>query len=220
MVNWLSGVSAGVNILLTLLLLLVGAAILFAVLFLSQFKHQARFRIKVDGGELILDRKFREYTDKANVRWLHCLKKVAGRSKFELPPVECIRFNEQGKRIVDGLVDDNGTVTWLRLNSKTNILEPFKTEDRLILQTEFERALDRKGKTWKEIIQNAIPVIVLGLVVVVGLIFSGEIMGKYTVVLEKQAQITQTQQKITEKLYQIETHQQIVTGVDLNNPPN
>lgn len=197
-----------------ILIMAVVAAALFYFLFFRQFKNHVRIRVVSGNRSIIIDDKARVINDGGVKKW----QLLRRREKIPLPPAKALSVNSKGKYCVELLYDEESReYHYIEDNIDINKLtgfDPLTTNQREMLIGEIRRANERGGKSWKEIVQQAVPYIALTLMVLGLMIFYGDIAAPVLKMGDVQAEITQQQSEMLGTIQEMIESKQIF----INNP--
>lgn len=160
-------------------LILVGAVIFFIAME-KKYRNKAIIKDPNNRSSRVVFDRFKVYTDKDGISWfkLRKLKKV-----LIPPPPECIEGDNKGRMVC----------TWYRIDSENFIpgkdgyelidekkfiqsIKPFKTEQRAITIAQYKKSEREKKKSWSEMLTQAVPYIVIIMLVALMLIFVPDVV--------------------------------------------
>jgi hypothetical protein len=226
-------VTEGINILSKgiLIFLIVGVivGIIIIVVYIKSFKHTIILKSLAKNRKIISETKWKEFIDNDGIPFLRTLKKVGGRKLHPIAPPEAIEIRETGKKFVEAYVTETGEIHYIRdkgfiENDTSKLLEAFTTKQRSILINQHKKALERKGKSWTELIIPIVGIAALVIMVVSLLIFYDNMAQPLLSMADKQinyeAQVTrqmEIQERMNRNIQTIASH----VGADISeNPPN
>jgi len=171
----------------------IAASIFAAWWYISSFKHQAIIRLMTGQQEIVLKDKFREIKDKNGVKRFQFLRR---RIKPVAPEKEAIDITKKGKMFVELRAFPDGTIKWLSSRgSSSPMVEGFaqlNSEDATMLAHEIRESIAYKPKKLNEIVLQLAPYLVILMILVIFMIFFGEVVAPTAGLADKLATASDT----------------------------
>lgn len=211
--------SAGDTILWIIILVLF-IAIAWIIWYILSFKIKIRVREVVQGRTIIKDDKGKIKKDKAGVNWLKLFKY---RAKLPLPDTDCLDVTTKGKTVIEYFKSGEDFIP-IKVNfdygefKKQTGFKGFSSSQRQMMVHECRESEDYNKKTVKDALIQAIPYMVLIILIIGLLIFMPDI-------LETQAKLVNSMGGVVEGLNEVSENFVIASGCKLPNkevtqPPN
>lgn len=238
----MSGASQAYIYILIFIILAVCGVVIFLIVMITSYKHKFRIRDVTDNRKIIFDDRAREVKDKTgNVLYWQLFK---GKRKVSAPPSKAIEIDSKGRKVVEVHRNEEGEFTWIYDNAQilpipkeiseikdyterkealnewqkeNKIVASFETygyEERSFNIDQHEKALAKKGQSWKDLLLSLAP---FGALIVFAaiLVFGFGTLTKPS--LEMGQQLSGTIEKVAEveriELEKLQTVREIELGI-------
>lgn len=209
--------SAGYDVAMWMVALVVIGAVIFGVWYILQFKHRVNLRVMTRHGYYIVQDKARE-TKVDGVTYWQLFKK---REMATVPPPEATNQTQRGKLVADAYWHEETGIVWatdkvtredfVKMITEVTVkdgsmqkqvqdaFQPFTTQERALQSARVTRALMRKKKSLLEAVMQLATPLALVMLVIMVLIFWEDIakpakeMGALNVEVSKQNAIISEQ---------------------------
>lgn len=175
--NIMSKTQGFTDLMIYLFVIILVAGFTWLILYYLSFKHKVRVRQVVNGRTVIIDDKARFFKDKDKIpKW----KLWKMRDVVSLPDDDCLDLTTKGKKVAECFRTDDGTYIWIKSNfdyekykANNPEFEPFSTEERQMLVTQYREAIYGKASLLDKVMQFA-PYIIVLMILVIFMIFFNE----------------------------------------------
>ncbi len=203
--------------------------IIFFVVQIITYKHTLVLREITSGGKTYPRKyKAREKEKDGVLYWATLRGKI---KMFPIPPSDAIDITKKGRKWVEAFQTPLGEIEYIEIKNsenKSTIINPLRTGHKELITSEMIKAKSRTIKDWKEHLPMYVGLGFLTVLVVVFVIFSGELMkpfmGAYDhaeKLLEKQDQVMNNWNDMQQSIQKIEaaTTGTYITKKEAKKPP-
>lgn len=202
------------------LVLYIGFIVVFFALIIVFFVWRRTFNIKTriryltNSYDQIKDTKGKIVLDKQDgIEKFQYFINLVKRKNYVCPPSAAISLDMQGRKCVELEVGTDGISSrWIVKEKSSLRYVPFNSNDRVFLVNEEEKRISRKKKGIAELIEKAIPYLIL--VIILGLLLSfwQDVVAPFQQAGETNLAIAKEQKEITMLLKEMIRNEQIITG--------
>jgi len=212
-----------IYVVLGIMAVAISGMLIFIIYMRIQYKHTIIVRDILDKRKIVFVDKFREYKDrKTGVKWYKLLK---FKEQIPVAPREALEVGSKGKLFCETYRLPTGEYIYLQDKTDLNKLDtdenfkPITTSQRVIQYHLFEGKMKFKRKSWKDLIMPIAALVSVTMIVLMLMVFYGDMAKPLLEMGDKQAAITQKQADITETLNQIIQKEQLIKDGNPQNPP-
>lgn len=198
---------------------LLAAAIVGFIIYFFTFNVRVRLRTITGSNDLIKDYRGKLTKDSEGTEFL---KLFLHSLKMPPPPPEAVSLTSNGKIALDVEYSKDGGSRYLSRSKELHTFKPFNTNNRIFYANEIRKAVERKQKTFGELLMALAPAGVVIIIFALALIYWGDVMQPN---LDFQQTALQQQKEVTEGLRiikEILQKEQIIRDqevIGLNAPP-
>lgn len=173
-----SSMMQGMDIITQLIVYMTIAAmvggLLFGCIYLLSFKRNIRVYMKTNAGWTHVDTKAREFRTKEGVTKWRFLKWI--KFSYPAPSNEMINLDINGKLSAECIREVNGHVTFVKRDLSGNSPTVLSGEAISMTVNELRRAEDYKKKSLGDIVANALPYVVLAMILIIFMVFFNDVV--------------------------------------------